>query len=48
MLANVVLHLDGEGAEDPGENHTVHPALGLRRRVRISEYMVLEGVAVES
>jgi hypothetical protein len=46
-LANDVLHLEREGAEDPLEDHVVHPTSGLHRHDHIGEGVV-KGVAVES
>ena len=47
LLAYVVLRLDREGAEDPGQDSAVHPGPGVRRHHRVGEDMVVEGVAVE-
>lgn len=42
-LADVVLHLDLESAEDPGQDNTVHPGPGVRRHHRVGEGVAVEG-----
>jgi hypothetical protein len=35
LLADVVMHLDREGAKDLGQDNAVHPGPGVRRHHRV-------------